>query len=126
MDKTDLSLVKGVGKISAERLQAGGITTIYRLSKSSVEKIAEVTGFPPVRAALIKTAAQELLEVARPDTPSEGASSPAVDEREKEKAKKKKKSKKSKKKKAVKKSKKKPDTKKDKKGKKGKKKSKKK
>ena len=125
MDKTDLSLVKGVGKISAERLQAGGITTIYRLSKSSVEKIAEVTGFPPVRAALIKAAAQELLEVARPDTPSEGAS-PAVDEPEKAKAKKKKRSKKSKKKKAAKKSKKKPDTKKDKKGKKGKKKSKKK
>jgi predicted RecB family nuclease len=121
LDKTDLSLVKGVGKISAERLQAGGITTIYRLSKSSVEKIAEVTGFPPVRAALIRTAAQELLESAKPDTPPEAEAS-SVAKPEKEKAKKKEKTKKSKKKKAAKKSKKKPDTKKDKKGKKGKKK----
>lgn len=116
MDKTDLSLVKGVGKISADRLQAGGVRTISRLAKSSAEKIAEVTGFPPVRAALIKTAAQELLESVIPDTPPEAAS-PAVAEPEKKKAKKKKK-KKPKKKRAVKNNKKKPDGKKDKKGKK--------
>jgi predicted RecB family nuclease len=113
----DLSLVKGVGRISADRLQNGGVKTISGLAKSSVEKIAEVTGFPPVRAALIKTAAQELLESANPETQPEAAS-PAVAEPEKEKAKKKKRPKK---KKAGKKNKKKPDGKKDKKKKKDKK-----
>ncbi len=119
MDKSDLTLVKGVAKISAGRLQAAGVKTISGLGRLSVEKIAEFTGFPAVRAGLIRAAAVELLEVAEPGAQTEAAS-PSVAEPEKtKKPKKKKAGKKGKKKKAGKKGKKKPD---DKKGKKRKKK----
>ena len=123
MDKTKLSLVHGVGKITAERLQTSGVKTIPGLAKLSVEKIAEYTGFPPVRAALLRAAAAEFLETAEPGAQTEAAT-PAVGESEKaKKAKKEKPAKKEEKKKAGKKRKKKRD---DKKGKTRKKKSKKK
>ena len=118
MDKTNLSLVHGVGKITAERLQASGVKTIPGLVRLSVAKIAEYTGFPPVRAALVRTAAAELLETAEPSTQAE-ATTPAVAKPAKakkaKKAKKKKPTKKDKKRKADKKSKKKRDNKKGKK-----------
>lgn len=122
MDRTNLSLVRGVGKITGDKLQAAGVKTIPGLASSSVEKIAEITGFPAVRAALIKTAAVELVETAEPLVPPE-AGLPSGDEPQRKKAKKKKAGKKDKKKgkagkKGDKKGKKKADEKKGKKGKK--------
>jgi predicted RecB family nuclease len=117
LDKTNLSLVHGVGKITAERLQASGVNTIPGLVRLSVAKIAEYTGFPPVRAALVRTAAAELLETAEPSTQAE-ATTPAVAKpakAKKDKKAKKKPAKKDKKKKADKRSKKKRDNKKGKK-----------
>ena len=99
MDKNNLSLVHGVGKITAERLQASGVETIPGLVRLSVDKIAEYTGFPPVRAALVRAAAAELLEAAEPGTQTESVT-PAVAEPKKAKKDKKKPAKKSKKKRA--------------------------
>ncbi len=115
MDKTKLSLVYGVGKISAERLQASGVKTIPGLAELSVEKIAEYTGFPPVRAALVRAAAADLLEAAEAGAQTEAPTPSGVEPEKTKKAKKKKPGKKEKKKKAGKKSKKKRDDKKDKK-----------
>ena len=53
--------VNGVGPDTAKRLAARGIASVPALAEATVERIAQVPGFGPKRAAEVRTAASALL-----------------------------------------------------------------
>ena len=58
--KTTIIDIPGIGPVAAEALAEHHITTVYQLSRSSIEKVAAVPGFSEARAARAIAAATEL------------------------------------------------------------------
>ena len=67
--KPAITDISGVGAVAAEALAEHRITTVLRLSRSSIEQVAAVPGFSEARAAKVIAAAAELLGTAA-DAPS--------------------------------------------------------
>ena len=58
--KTTITDISGIGPVAAEALAEHHITTVYQLSRSSIEKVTAVPGFSEARAARVIAAAAEL------------------------------------------------------------------
>jgi hypothetical protein len=59
--KPAITDIPGIGPVAADALAEYRITTVHRLSRSSVEKVTAVPGFSEARAAKVIAAAAELL-----------------------------------------------------------------
>lgn len=59
--KPAITDIPGIGPVAADALAEYRITTVHRLSQSSVEKVTAVPGFSEARAAKVIAAAAELL-----------------------------------------------------------------
>jgi hypothetical protein len=62
--KPAITDIPGVGPVAADALAEHRITTVLRLSRSSIEQVAAVPGFSEARAAKVIAAAAELLGTA--------------------------------------------------------------
>lgn len=94
-----LTDVTGIGPAAAKNLEAGGIVDARALAKASEDKISEIPGFGPVRAAQVIAAAKALLTMDQSPAPAPKAPASPKDEAKPKKDKKEKSSKKDKKKK---------------------------
>ena len=90
MIKHELTEVRGVGSITAKKLEQAGISKVSALVSASLDELSEITGFPSSRAAAVQNAARELLETLRLTEPSPDAVSKKKSKKKKDKDKKKK------------------------------------
>ncbi len=70
--KPTITDIPGIGPVAADALAEHNITTVYRLSRSTIEKIAAVPGFSEARAARVIAAAAELHGTPAEASPPEG------------------------------------------------------
>lgn len=57
---SELTLIKGVGPVTAEKLTAGGVEDVDAVAEAALELLVQLTGFYETRAAAIREAAREL------------------------------------------------------------------
>jgi NAD-dependent DNA ligase len=96
MSKPQLADIVGIGPSTAKILENRGFSDVQKIASASVENLAQVPGFGPVRAVTVITAAQSLLLAAKA---SPQAAKPGKKKKDKKKKGDKKKDKRKKKKK---------------------------
>jgi predicted RecB family nuclease len=62
MNEAELTAVRGVGRITAAKLESAGIRSVRDLAQTPVGRIAEISGFPETRSAAIRVAAVQWIE----------------------------------------------------------------
>ena len=65
MSRQQLTDIAGIGPSTAKVLEDRGFSDVQKIASASVEDLAQVPGFGPVRAANVGTAAQALLLAAK-------------------------------------------------------------
>ncbi len=65
MSRPQVTDIAGIGPSTAKVLEDRGFSDIQKIASASIEDLAQVPGFGPVRAANVSTAAQALLLAAK-------------------------------------------------------------